>query len=66
MIFFNSACVDDFFENPDEVREWGLSLPKDNTVGNYPGVRSKELGEVNSTFKQNLMNVFIFHITLSK
>ena len=56
MIFFNSACVDDFFENPDEVREWGLSLPKDNTVGNYPGVRSKELGEVNSTFKQNLMN----------
>ena len=28
MINFPTICIDNFFDNPDKVREWGLSLSK--------------------------------------
>lgn len=32
--------VDDFYQNPDSVREWALQQPFE-VVGNYPGARTK-------------------------
>ena len=31
MINFPAICIDNFFDNPDKVREWGLSLSKQKT-----------------------------------
>lgn len=45
MNFFPS-CVDNFFEDPDKIREFALSLDFDQ-VGNYPGYRTKNLDEIN-------------------
>ena len=36
----NIVVVDDFYNNPDEVREFALSLPFE-VVGNYPGKRTE-------------------------
>lgn len=45
-MFFPITCVDNFFQDPDAVRELALSLPYDKKEGNYPGVRTKPLHEI--------------------
>ena len=41
---FYSVCVDNFFANPDLIRNFGLNLPKTSHSGGvWPGKRSKEL-----------------------
>jgi hypothetical protein len=45
-MYFPITCVDNFFENPDEVRKLALSLDFNNKAGNYPGVRTQLLNEV--------------------
>ena len=45
MSLFPLTCVDDFFNNPDEIREFALGLDYEITPGNYPGKRSVELSE---------------------
>ena len=53
---FHSICVDDFFSNPDKIRNWGLSLEKQpDPDGRWPGVRSKPLHEVNPQFSNELI-----------
>lgn len=50
---FPSLCIDNFYENPDEVRNWALSLPYDgidNTSGKYPGKQTKFLHEISPIF----------------
>jgi len=42
---FFSSCVDNFFEDPDKIREFALSLDFDED-GNYPGYRTKELAKI--------------------
>jgi hypothetical protein len=53
MLKFPVACVDDFYDNPDEVRKFALSLDYDNeqnATGFYPGIRTKSLHEIDNKF----------------
>tara|TARA_B100000287_G_scaffold322415_1_gene306342 strand:+ start:55 stop:825 length:771 start_codon:yes stop_codon:yes gene_type:complete len=53
---FFSVCVDDFFLDPDKIREWGLSLDKNPSHdGAWPGVRSDELFKVNDVVNQHII-----------
>jgi hypothetical protein len=45
-MYFPITCVDNFFDNPDEVRKLALSLDFNTKEGRYPGVRTQELHEV--------------------
>ena len=45
------TVLDNFLDDPDKIREWALQqeyLPSKN--GNWPGVRSKLIGELNAPF----------------
>jgi hypothetical protein len=57
---FYSVCVDDFFENPDTIREFGLSLEKQpDSTGAWPGLRTTSLHNIDPTFSNSfLMKVF--------
>lgn len=56
MINFPATCVDNFFDDPDKIREWGLSLPKEKDPdGRWPGKRSDQLHEVDDAFNQKLV-----------
>ena len=50
----NIIVVDDFYNNPDEVREFALSQPFDVT-GNYPGARTKNF--FNDSTKQTIQKL---------
>jgi hypothetical protein len=45
-MYFPITCVDNFFDNPDEVRKLALSLDFNTKEGNYPGVRTQQLHEI--------------------
>jgi hypothetical protein len=49
-MYFPITCVDNFFEEPDEVRKLALSLDFDVKEGNYPGVRTKQLHEISPDY----------------
>ena len=38
---FQTIVHDGFFNNPDKVREWGLTLDYQHLDGTYPGVRTR-------------------------
>ena len=53
---FFSVCIDDFFLNPDKIREWGLSLDKTPSGdGSWPGVRSDKLFRINDVVNQHII-----------
>jgi hypothetical protein len=45
-MYFPITCVDNFFENPDEIRKLALSLNFNIKIGNYPGARTQQLYKV--------------------
>lgn len=48
-------CVDNFFDEPDTIREWANTLPKERSVdGSWPGYRTSPLHEID----------YEFHVTL--
>ena len=49
---FPNLTFNDFYKDPDSVREFALSLNYDCTKGNHPGLRSDELGLVDPEFKE--------------
>jgi hypothetical protein len=51
-INFPTIVVDNFLENPDKVRQLALSMQYSKSSGEYPGERTKHLGDVN----RNLFN----------
>lgn len=54
--FFN-ICVDNFFTNPDKIREYGLSLDyKPDTDGRWPGVRSPYLHNIDKELNQLILS----------
>lgn len=59
---FPTLCVDEFYKNPDEIREYALSLEYETGHGHYPGVRTKPLSEINPKFfsecTQKLFSLF--------
>lgn len=51
MIHFPATCVDNFYSNPDKIREWALSLDYHSaTNGEWPGKRSDKLHRVDPVF----------------
>ena len=50
MNFFQTTCIDNFFDNPDSIREYALSLDYPEAPGHYPGKRSTDLKEINPEF----------------
>lgn len=60
---FPVTIVDDFYETPDLIREYALSLPYYATEdGRWPGARSPQISEVNKklfeTFNNKLFSLF--------
>ena len=53
MSLIPTSCVDDFYNDPHKVRDLALSLDYSNEDGNYPGVRSKSLHEIDPYFFDN-------------
>ena len=49
---FPTSIFDNFYDDPDSVREYALSLEYKNWRGTYPGLRSKPLPEINKGFWQ--------------
>ena len=42
-MIYPTLIIDNFFDDPDEIRNIGLSLDKDKINNAYPGIRSKPL-----------------------
>jgi len=63
---FYSVCVDDFFKNPDDIRNFGLSLEKKpDAEGKWPGKRSFILHDIDEKFANELiLKVFSTYIDL--
>jgi len=52
-MYFPSICVDNFFNNPDDVRKFALSLDYEDCSVNggiWPGKRTKELRQINPDY----------------
>lgn len=43
-------CVDNFYDDPDEVRKFALEQTFDNTNDYSPGIRTRALNEINEVF----------------
>lgn len=55
-----TSVVDDFFDNPEWVRSWALSLDYEkNSKGAWPGKRSKSLHEIDPKFFEFVINRFM-------
>jgi len=50
---FPTLCIDDFYHNPDQIRNFALSLEYSKQPGNYPGLRTKPLHEINPHFQNS-------------
>lgn len=49
-MYFPISCVDNFYSNPDEIREFALSQTFGEQTGNFPGERTTELHLINENF----------------
>lgn len=47
---FPTLCIDDFYKNPDEVREFALKQDFCDTSKYWPGRRTRLLDKLNRTF----------------
>jgi hypothetical protein len=63
---FFSVCVDNFFDNPDLVRNFGLNLPKEpSDIGAWPGVRSQPLHKIDLGLNTSiLLKIFSIYFDL--
>lgn len=59
---FPALCIDNFYHNPDQIRKFALSLEYNKQPGNYPGLRTNPLHEVDynfyNTFCSKLFSAF--------
>ena len=51
---FHSVCVDNFFNNPDLIREFALNQEYFPTDGRYPGERTSNMWQINKTLSDYL------------
>tara|TARA_B100000945_G_C20231182_1_gene525384 strand:+ start:78 stop:797 length:720 start_codon:yes stop_codon:yes gene_type:complete len=57
---FPSLCFDDFYNDPDSVRDFALSIDDySNKSGFHPGLRSKMLLQYDERFCRNSINKFL-------
>lgn len=56
-----TVIVDNFFDSPRDVREYGLSLPffTNNKENSWEGVRTKNLDDINPEFHGNLVKAMV-------
>lgn len=54
MVNFPTICVDNFYNDPDKVRNFALELEYYPSNGQYPGTRTKLLHEID----ENLFQIF--------
>lgn len=47
---FPYLCMDNFYENPDEIRKFALECEYEGNDGRWPGKRTKCLHEIDRTF----------------
>lgn len=47
---FPALCIDNFYDNPDQVKEFALSLEYKKQLGNYPGLRTDPLYDIDYNF----------------
>jgi len=59
---FPTICIDNFYDNPDEIRNFALTLEFKKNNGNFPGVRSEEICKLNrnlyNKFCEKLLSIF--------
>jgi hypothetical protein len=51
-----ATCVDDFYSDPDRVREFALAQSYYPSDGGYPGTRSDEIQNLDNTFFEEFCN----------
>ena len=56
---FPISCFDDFYTDPDKVRDYALSLPYTTKGGIYPGLRTLELSAFNNDFRYMSVHKFL-------
>lgn len=57
-VYYPLLVVDNFLENPDNVREYALSLDYYDNDGRYPGKRTKNIHTFNNDLQNYLANKF--------
>lgn len=59
-LFFPTSCIDNFFRNPDNIREYALSLDYGTDgSGRWPGVRSEQLSDLNPKMYFNILKKYL-------
>jgi hypothetical protein len=56
---FPVICIDDFFENPDLIVNYALSVDYINKGKNYPGKRSLDINVINKDLANNIIKKFL-------
>ena len=56
---FPIVCFDDFYKDPDKVRDYALSLPYECRDEIYPGLRTCELAAFNDDFRYMSVHKFL-------
>ena len=57
MITIPTTILDNFFDTPDTVKDWGLSLEYNSSPGGeWPGERSKPIHLIHPHFYKNVCN----------
>ena len=54
--FFPTTCIDNFYKDPDGVRNFALSLEYGDNAGNFPGVRTDNLKNIDEQFYTQSVN----------
>ncbi len=64
MIHFPVICIDNFYNNPDEIRDYAMKQDFLESPGNYPGKRTKFLHEIDKDLYEEFSNKIksIFYI----
>lgn len=67
-MYFPTLCVDNFFNNPDEVRKFALSLEyTPSETGKWPGKRTHSLDQISQNYFQNFCEkLFLLNYDLRK
>ena len=53
---FPITCLDNFYSDPDGIRQFALNQRYKKTLGNFPGSRTADLSEINAQFFQLSIN----------
>ena len=66
MINFPTLCIDNFYKEPDKIREFALQQEYEDSPGNYPGKRTKPLYMLDrGLFQQFCCKLFSIYYNLS-